>query len=347
LEQRVARAAEAALTQHHCVSAIDVFIGMRLLAPSDVEAWRKGRIDSLEEVIQGSLWKISFAMAAFRGWAAAKGLHPSETAYIRRTRTGVRDLQFSRSGDPSIEQFYRTHFVSPELSERKRTRLEERLSRPAQTVVFQILRDSACSECGAELPEDSLLLIEAEQPLCMACARLDDLEYLPRGDTALTRRATKYSGRSAVVMRFSRSRGHYERQGVLVEEAALQKAEQECTEDAGERAAARARAAELRREQDRELVARMAERLSVLFPGCPRKEAQAIARHTAVRGSGRVGRTSAGRDLKEEVLTAAVIAAIRHTHTDYDELLSAGLDRALARSRVADRVQDILERWRG
>ena len=62
-------------------------------------------------------------------------------------------------------------------------------------------------------------------------AALDDLEYLPAGDAALTRRAAKYSGRTAVVVRFSRSRGRYERQGILVEETALKKAELECTEE--------------------------------------------------------------------------------------------------------------------
>jgi hypothetical protein len=51
--------------------------------------------------------------------------------------------------------------------------------------------------------------MEAEQPLCLACAGLADLEYLPAGDTALTRRASKYSQRTAVVVRFSRSRQRY------------------------------------------------------------------------------------------------------------------------------------------
>lgn len=89
--------------------------------------------------------------------------------------------------------------------------------------------------------------MDAGQPLCLPCARIDHLEFLPAGDTALTRRATKYSARVAVVVRFSRSRKRYERQGILVEPAALQKAEEECTEDAGERAAARVRGAERRR----------------------------------------------------------------------------------------------------
>jgi hypothetical protein len=64
--------------------------------------------------------------------------------------------------------------------------------------------------------------------------------------------------------------------------------------------------------------------ISRLFPGCSLEEARTIASHTARRGSGRVGRTSAGRGLETEVLIAAVIAAIRHRHTRYDELLTNG-----------------------
>jgi hypothetical protein len=55
--------------------------------------------------------------------------------------------------------------------------------------------------------------------------RLDHLIFLPSGDAALTRRAGKYSTLSAVVLQWSRARKRYERQGLLVEEAALQRAE--------------------------------------------------------------------------------------------------------------------------
>ena len=116
-------------------------------------------------------------------------------------------------------------------------------------------------------------------------------------------------------MRFNRARKRYERQGILVEEAALEKAEQECVQDAGERAAARARAAVQRAVQDRKLVAQMIKLIEELFPGCPATEVAAIAEHTAVRGSGRVGRSEAGRNLDEMALILAVGAAVRHNHT--------------------------------
>jgi hypothetical protein len=344
--RRVVQAAEAALADHFYVSAIDVLCGIGLLAPTHIDSWRKGRIDYLERAIQGNLHKISSSMAMFRQWALEKGLKPSETRYLRRTRDGTVALRFGKSGDPGIEKNYRTHFVSPALSAQKQERLQAKLDQAPQAVVFQILRGSLCSECGAPLEQDSFLLMEADQSLCLPCAGLDELEFLPRGDTALTRRATKYSGRTAVVVCFSRSRDRYERQGILVERAALEKAEQECTQDADERAAARARAAERRRGEDRTLVIRMTQRIGTLFPGCPPREAAAIAEHTARRGSGRVGRTEVGRKLDEQALTLAVAAAVRHNHTEYDELLANGLDRAAARHRVVDRVEEILKQWR-
>jgi hypothetical protein len=347
LENRATTAAEAALAHHHYVSAIDVLTGMGLLSPAHVQDWRKGRLDFLERVIHTNLKKISLCMAAFHRWAQGKGLKPSETGYVRRDRGATVNLRFSKSGNPSIEKSYRTHYVSRVLSERKKQKLEERLSRAPERVVFQILRDSRCSECGIELERGELLCMEADQALCLACAGLGDLEYLPAGSAVLTRRASKHSTRKAVVVQFSRSRGRYERQGILVEEPALKRAEEECESDDGERELERARRAARLPEQDRKLVLAMAQRIQELFPRCPPAEALRIAGHTAVRGSGRVGRTAAGRGLKEQALILAVVAAVRHQRTAYDELLLGGLDRALAREQVRDQVEETLEAWRG
>src|SRR5512142_293948 len=159
-------------------------------------------------------------------------------------------------------------------------------------VVYSIVRESTCGECGAELPRGAFLFMDRQhqRPLCLECADLDHLVFLPSGDTALTRRARKHSGLSAVVVRFSRTRRRYERQGLLVEEAALAQAEAECLADADRRERQRERA-ELRRvDEDAALVAQMAKAIAELFPGCPPATASKIAAHAAVRSSGRVGR---------------------------------------------------------
>jgi len=212
-------------------------------------------------------------------------------------------------------------------------------------VVFDIVRDSECAECRKELLAHDFLFMEEGRPLCLTCADLDHLAYLPRGDTALTRRARKYSSLSAVAVRFSRARKRYERQGVLVEEAALDRAEEECHADAAERQADRKKASLRRVEQDHDLAVRMTESILTMYPGCPPAEARAIALHTSRRGSGRVGRTAAGRALEPDALKAAVIAAVRHRHTRYDQLLMHGYSRRDARDAVYDAINHCLERW--
>jgi len=86
---------------------------------------------------------------------------------------------------------------------------QESSSKAKDLVVFDILRESHCADCGKELPGGAFLFMEAGRPHCLSCADLDHLVYLPRGDTALTRRARKHSSLSAVVVRFSRSRKRY------------------------------------------------------------------------------------------------------------------------------------------
>jgi hypothetical protein len=132
----------------------------------------------------------------------------------------------------------------------------------------------------------------------------------------------------------------------VAEPAAIERAERECTEDADARAEARVRAAAARIEDDKKLVRQMAGALAKLFPRIPEAEAKAIAKHTAERGSGRVGRSAAGRELNPQALTLAVAAAVRHNHTRYDQLLRNGVERADARQMVGSEVQEILERWK-
>ncbi len=215
--------------------------------------------------------------------------------------------------------------------------------RSSGLVVIQPIRDWSCAECG---DTDDLLMMDDVGPLCLACCDLDHLVFLPAGDAALTRRATKASSLSAVVVRWSRSRKRYERQGVLVEEPALALAEQECMSDADARMRRRERDKVRRAELDAEFQARMATQIRRMFPGCSARRAAQIAEHAGERGSGRVGRSAAGRALDEQAILLAVVASARHRDTDYDSLLMAGLARAEARERVRPAIDRLLDAWR-
>jgi hypothetical protein len=190
-----------------------------------------------------------------------------------------------------------------------------------------------------------LLVLEDGEPRCLDCADLGHLVFLPRGDTALTRRSREASGLSAVVVRFNRRRGRYERQGLLVEEAALALAEERCLADAEARRRRRARDARRRAAEDERFTEAFAREIRLMFPGCPAERARDMAAHASVRGSGRVGRSAAGRALSPEAVTAAVRASVRHTETPYDQLLMNGVVRPEARRRIAERVEEVLREW--
>jgi hypothetical protein len=210
-------------------------------------------------------------------------------------------------------------------------------------VVIQPVRDFVCAECGGG---GDLLRMQDAGPLCLACADLDHLVFLPSGDAALTRRATKASSLSAVVVRWSRSRKRYERQGALVEESALELAEQQCMSDVDARLRRRERDEVRRAGLDAEFQDRLAHEIRRVFPGCPAERAVAIAQHTGMRGSGRVGRSAAGRALDEGAIVLAVVASVRHQDTGYDKLLMRGVPREVARERVAPDIDEVLAAWR-
>jgi hypothetical protein len=213
--------------------------------------------------------------------------------------------------------------------------------------VFISNRDSRCDECGEDLGHRAwIALVDEGRALCLTCADLDHLVFLPAGDPALTRRARKHSRLSAVVLKWSRARERYERQGLLVEEDALEQAEQECTADAATREARRARAAEHRAELDDRYVARFAERVRELYPGCPQGRETQIAEHACRKYSGRVGRSAAAKDLDEQAVRLAVVAHVRHTETEYDALLVGGWDRQEARAHVNEAVSAVVGAWK-
>lgn len=131
-----------------------------------------------------------------------------------------------------------------------------------------------------------------------------------------------------------------------MEEDALDQAERACLADEDSRARRKLRDQQRRAEWDAKLQVRAAAEIRRHYPGCPQDRAEEIAGHAFTRGSGRIGRSAAGRDLDPEALDLAVAAAIRHVDTPYDELMMNGVDRAEARARVRPEVERVIAGWR-
>ncbi|WP_158882555.1 DUF2293 domain-containing protein [Amycolatopsis anabasis] len=346
LRRRVVTAAETALTRSKYVAPVEVLNALGWLPAPRVDEWRRGQLPHLEQATAVDAGKIVEALEYLSGWARERSLRPSETAYLASTRDR-RNLRFTAAADERVELAFRTHWVSPELSDKRRAQLAARQSKAPDLVVVSPLNEWTCTGCRSAAEAGEFLFQEDGEPLCLSCADFDHLIFLPSGNAALSRRAKKESTLSAVVVRFNRRRKRYERQGILVEEAALERAEGQCLADADVRERRRERDAVRRAAQDVEFAADLAAAIVRQFPGCPADRARAIAEHAATRGSGRVGRSAAGRALDENAIRLAVIASVRHLDTNYDELLMSGVAREDARDRIRDDIDRVLESWRG
>jgi hypothetical protein len=334
-------AAGEALARQGFVTPVDVCLGLGWLHQVNVDDWRHGRVDDLEYFLPVHDSRLIDLLAYLQEWASECGLQRAEAEYVSAGRSR-RQLRFLADGNPRVEAALRVRWMSADLDDRERERITKAQDSAPDLLVIQPLKEFTCAECQGT---GDLLIMDKPGPLCLACADLDHLVFLPSGDAALTRRAKKASGLSAVVVRWSRSRKRYERQGLLVEEAGLEQAEQHCLADEDARTRRRERDRERRAAEDVELQASMTIQIRRLFPRCPAGRAEAIARHTSLRGSGRVGRSAAGRALDEHAITLAVVASVRHKDTDYDSLLMSGVPRDIARDQTRPAVERILAAW--
>ncbi|MGY2060379.1 DUF2293 domain-containing protein, partial [Nocardia gipuzkoensis] len=257
--------------------------------------------------------------------------------------SGGRDREPLRFADDGEDEIFRVHWLSAQLSPARREQVVQRQNKAPDLMVIEAAEPWACVECAETGPH---FISSAAGPLCLTCSDLDHLEFLPAGDAALSRRAKKESGLAAVVVTYNKRRKRYQRLGILIEESALARAEEQCLADEDARTRRRDRDRIRRAAQDVEFTTRMAEQIRHLFPHCPPDRATEIAEHAAVRGSGRVGRSAAAKLLAPEPLTLAVIASIRHRDTPYDHLLMTGTPRTQARAQIRPTVDEVLDSWR-
>ncbi|MGH3949468.1 MAG: hypothetical protein ACRDSE_10120 [Pseudonocardiaceae bacterium] len=228
LRRRVVDAAEEVLSERQYVSLVDVLCGVGWIAPVNVDAWRKGRIKNLEPLLPVPLDRLHQTCEHLVDWAKERGLEQADVDYLAATRDR-RPLTFLAGSSADDERMFRTHWLSPQLSPAEREKLLEKQNKAPDIVVFMPHRDWTCATCGQT---DGFLVMENDEPLCLDCSDMAHLVFLPSGNAALTRRAKKASGLSAVVVRWALTRKRYERQGILVEQEALELAEEQCLADA-------------------------------------------------------------------------------------------------------------------
>lgn len=108
---RVQRAMTEILRAGQPVSAPAVFVRMGVLRQVDVEAWRLGRVDYLERVIQGSLSKINRVLRIISLYAHDLQLLPAPPHSAGPVRYRGRALRFSKTGDVGVEECSRRVFV--------------------------------------------------------------------------------------------------------------------------------------------------------------------------------------------------------------------------------------------
>lgn len=98
--------------------------------------------------------------------------------------------------------------------------------------VYELARSSRCHNCDRKLAVGEIVQLkdsdrEEREALCRGCAGLAEFAFLPSGNAKLTKLAVKYSDPSFAVLKWSDLWKTYERQGVLVTEAAVARAKQE------------------------------------------------------------------------------------------------------------------------
>jgi len=113
LYPRIARTVATILQRGTVVAPVDVLVSMGLLASDHLEAWRRGRVLALEQVINCNLTRLSRLLRILRFHAHDLNLVPSVTVYRRWGKGPKQALRFTRSGDSKLEEAYASHFVWP------------------------------------------------------------------------------------------------------------------------------------------------------------------------------------------------------------------------------------------
>jgi hypothetical protein len=102
------------------------------------------------------------------------------------------------------------------------------------------------------------------------------------------------------------------------------------------------RRAAVQKRDDSEISKTTAE-IKAQFPKMPATERDLVLKHGFKKHSRRVGRI--GTLTLQAKVRLAVVAHIRHKHTDYEALLRAGMPREAARVTISKTIDSVMREW--
>jgi hypothetical protein len=110
---KIERVVATILARDKVVTPIDVLVKMGLLDSKRLDDWRRGEVPFLEMVIDCNLNRLTRLLQILRFHAHELNLIPSVTVYKQRGKDPKRYLQFTKMGNPQLEEAYSRHFVWP------------------------------------------------------------------------------------------------------------------------------------------------------------------------------------------------------------------------------------------
>lgn len=149
-----------------------------------------------------------------------------------------------------------------------------------------------------------------------------------------------------MVLSWNNRRRRYDRLGQLVDPIAIEKASAECEADKEKREAKQKKAAEKRIVEDKKYRELFAKEIKKIFPNIPTNREFEVANHACEKYSGRVGRTAKAKDFDEDMINRAVIAHIRHSETNYDDMFGMGKRKREIRDDIRGDIEIVLRRWK-
>ena len=117
--RRVEAAAADALARRKFVTPVEVCVGLGWLRDSNLEDWRRGRVDDLEYFLPVHDDRLIDLITYLHEWSQARGLTRVDTDYVSATRDR-RPLRFFTNGEPIEEAAWRSQWISGDIPAERR-----------------------------------------------------------------------------------------------------------------------------------------------------------------------------------------------------------------------------------